>query len=172
MNLNYFFLIFIILLTISCRQGNTNTDTPQKCKYGAPRAIFLRETPGISNHSFSINQNEGIEKLRLDMGVDLTIIQSGCNNIRQEFQFLIPGKDFQGKEPAFWVAFATELLSTLGRLGPDYAGFSAYAQAIESIASEVKLAESFELQQSFYVSIDRVLGTDNATLVLTFSDQP
>lgn len=172
MNLNCYFLIFIILLTISCRQGNTNADTAQKCKYGAPKAIFFDETPGISNHSFSINQNEGTEKLRLDMGVDLTIIQSGCNNIRQEFQFLIPGKDFQAKEPAFWVVFATELLATLGRLGPDYAGFSAYAQAIESVASEIKLAETFELQQGFYVSIDRILGTENATLVLTFSNQP
>lgn len=169
MKYSHLLVLFFIILTFGCRQGVSHQSS--KCKYGAPQAIFNKGQAGIQQHRFQAQGNEATEEVLFSDGLELTLVQSGCNEIRQEFQFKLSG-DFQGKETDFWIDKTIELLRRLGGLGLNYSGFSDWARLLEDQKSEIKLAESTALQPGFYASIDRIVGKDNATLVLTLSDQP
>lgn len=163
-------LVFITSLTFACRRAD-NSSAQNNCKYGTPEAIFTENQPGIVAHSFQVAENEGVENLQFANGVALTLIQSGCDHIRQEFRFALPGMP-ESDVPAYWITQTINLLRMMGSFGSDYQVFSAWAQLIEERAEEIKLAESLELQQGFFMRIDRILSTDSATLVLTLSNVP
>lgn len=163
-------LVFITSLTFACRRAD-NSGEQTNCKYGAPEAIFQENQTGIASHRFKVVNNEGVEEIQFTNGVDLTLVQSGCDHIRQEFRFTLPGSP-ESDEPAYWIAQSIILLRMMGSFGPDYQVFSAWAQLIEAHAEEIKLTESLELQQGFYVRIDRILSANSATLVLTLSNVP
>lgn len=141
------------------------------CKYGQPTAIFNANQPGIQQHRFKTDGNEATEQVTFSDGLEMTLLQSGCNEIRQEFQFNLKG-NFQTQATDFWINQAVQLLKRLGGLGHHYSGFNQWAQLIETQAPMIKLAENTALQPGYYVHIDRILSADNATLVLTLSDTP
>lgn len=164
-----FLLVFLVLMTtLSCR--NTAKEGSD-CKYGSPRALFSPTQAGVQSHTFTAIKNEGTEQITFKDGLELTLLQSGCDHIRQEFQFTLAG-NFEKEQAVFWVEKAAELLKRLSSMSPDYQTFSAWSQAIEGQKGQIKLAESTELGQNFYVKIDRILNIQNATLVLTLSDKP
>ncbi len=167
MQKGYLLMIFILILTISCRQGGKSSD----CEYGSPTAIFNADQPGIQQHSFALQGNEAREEVIFSDGLELTLLQSGCDNIRQEFQFNLKG-NFSTQTPDFWITQAIQKLKRLGSMGYNYNGFSQWAQFIEAQKGNMKLAESTALEPGFYVQIDRILGVDNATLVLILSNTP
>ncbi|MFN7015042.1 MAG: hypothetical protein ACK4ON_12320 [Bacteroidia bacterium] len=138
------FIIFIIILTSSCRSGNKGND----CKYGKPTEIFNTNTPGIQQHNFKTQNNEAREEVVFTDGLALTLLQSGCNEIRQEFQFNLNG-DLRNQAPEFWINEAVRLLKRLGNMGFNYNGFTQWAQLIEAQQGNIKLAESIELQAGF-----------------------
>jgi len=160
-------LVFILILTVNCRRGANDSD----CKYGQPTAIFNESQPGIQSHTFSAANNTATEEVTFVDGLQLTLLQSGCNEIRQEFQFTLT-ENFQEQAPTFWIEQSIQYLRRLGSMGPAYSGFSTWAQIIEEQRENIKLAESTEIQPGFFVTIDRIIGANSATLVLTLSDTP
>ncbi len=177
----YSFLIFILILTIGCRpkalQQETDGTAPTSdsdtsdCAYGAPQPTFNPNTPGVLEHSFEGNRTEATERVKLQSGIVLTLFQTGCNDIRQEFRFELAG-NYQGQPVDFWVDETIRLLRSLSALGPDYSLFSPWADQIETRKTAFRLAESVELLQGFYAAIDRIEAPDNAILLLTLSDHP
>ena len=69
-------------------------------------------------------------------------------------------------------AATIQLFQRLNSLGPAYSGFGIWAQSITEQQDHIKLSEATALQQDFYITIDRILSAENATLVLILSDQP
>ncbi len=168
MNWKYLSLIFIVGLLVACR----NSPSESECKYGTPKAIFSATQQGIKTHQFvNPKKDAAVEQVTFDDSLQLTLLQSGCDHVRQEFQFILPG-DFINQKPEFWIELSIGLLRRLGSMGPDYAVFSAWAQSIESQKDAINLAENTALQQGFYVKIDRILADQSATLVLILSDEP
>lgn len=167
MKWNFLFFLFLTILTVACR----NSSSTNACKYGKPAAIFAAQQPGIQSHTFTAQGNEATEQVEFSDGLQMTLLQSGCNEIRQEFQFSLPG-NFQDKAPDFWIELSIKLMQRLGSLGPDYNGFTMWAQSVAEQRANIKLSEPAALQQGFYITIDRILSTENATLVLILSDQP
>jgi hypothetical protein len=163
--------IFIAMITSACGQSTSDHAENQDCKYGTPEALFGAEQPGVSAHSFTAKATEATERVTFSNGIRLTLLQSGCNHIRQEFRFeLSEVPEDAGQQ--FWIMRTVELLRMLSSAGPNYAAFATWADEIEQRRENIKLAESFAIQQGFYVRIDRIRSGDNATLVLTLSDQP
>jgi len=167
MKWNYPLLFLSILSTFACRNNSNTSD----CRYGKPTAIFAANQPGIQSHTFTERGNEATEQVIFSDSLQLTLLQSGCNQIRQEFQFNLPG-NFQDKTPDFWIELSIQLMQRLGSIGPDYGGFTMWAQTMVEQRKNIKLTEPVALQQGFYITIDRILSTENATLVLILSDQP
>jgi hypothetical protein len=160
-------LMIKLLLLIACQ----NSTGKSACKYGTPTPVFRAEQPSIQSHRFTAQGNEATEEVTFSDGLKLRLLQSGCNAIRQEFQFVLPG-NLQAQPADFWINTSIELLKKLGNLGLDYSAFNTWAQTIETQKEQLKLAESVALQPGFYVTIDRITRTENATLVLTLASQP
>lgn len=167
MKWRYLLLLFIINLTFACRNSSKTND----CRYGKPTPVFTADQPGIQSHTFHAQGIEATEQVIFSDSLQLTLLQSGCNEIRQEFQFNLPG-NFEDKAPDFWIELSIKLMQRLGNLGPNYNGFTMWAQSIAEQRANIKLAEPSALQQGFYITIDRILSEENATLVLILSDQP
>lgn len=168
MNPRYFVISCTIVSLMSCQNKGANQND---CKYGTPKAIFSSEQPSVQDHTFTALGNEGTEKVTFQDGLGLTLLQSGCNHIRQEFQFTING-NFEEQPSGFWIEKTMELLKRLSSMGLDYQVFGAWAEAIDSKKSDIKLTESTNLGAGFFVKIDRILNTQNATLVVILSDEP
>lgn len=163
--------IFTTILTLACQRSDSAADK-QRCRYGAPEALFAADQPGVAMHRFTGSQTEATEQVTFRSGLQLTLLQSGCDNIRQEFRFQLSGVPQEADHQSFWLEQAVVLLKSLGGLGPRYAALSTWADEIEQRQNEIKLAESFPIQQGFYVRIDRIRSADDATLVLILSDTP
>ncbi len=159
-----------LLLLLSCQNQSADAYFAD-CRYGKPEAIFSEELDGVVEHSFRLKPREGIEELRFESGKRLTIVQAGCDSIRQDFQFYLPGS-LPKADAEYWVGKAVEEFQQLGSIGPRYMMFSSWAQAIAARAETIQLTESTEIQPGFFVRIDRVVSQDHAMLMVTLSETP
>lgn len=166
MKCSYLFLLIFGILCSSCQQTRE-----KKCKYGKPEAIFSQTLPGVTLHVFSEFDQEAVERVVFKDSLEFTLTQSGCDHVRQLFEVKMLG-NYQNRAPIFWVLESLELLQRLSNMGPAFQTFAVWAQSIETIKEEIKLSESTQVQPGFFVKIDRVLSEQNATLVLTLSDEP
>ena len=160
----------LLMLSVACRNQGAEAYF-ENCKYGKPEAIFDASTPQIEEHSFKLRREEGIERIVFESGKELTIRQMGCDAIRQEFEFVLPGTYDKGSVRK-WVEITVQEFQSLANLGANYLMFSSWAQAISGSSEQINLAESVEIQPGFYVNIDRVIGQESTTLLVTLSEKP
>ena len=144
----------------------------ENCRYGKPVAIFEESLPGIAKHDFQLKAGEGIERVVFESGKELTIIQSGCDSIRQDFHFVFPDEKYANADPSFWIDTTVEEFRAFAGLGPQYLMFSSWAQSIASKKESIRLAQSEEIQPGFFVRIDRIVSSDHAILMVTLSEKP
>lgn len=164
-------IALLLIGVMGCQNGAKNGNNPNHCKYGEPVAIFDAKIPGISKHTFISKGQTGEETVKFDSGKELTLIQSGCNDIRQELQFNLPSIDFPN-DTDFWIQKAIMELTALSQLNKKLAAFSMWASMIQSQKSDIHLAESFALSNGFYVQIDRIPSSDHFLLIIVLSDHP
>lgn len=164
-------LVLLLACIMSCQNGGKNGGKGNDCKYGDPVAIFDDDTPGISKHTFVSKGQTGEEYVKFESGKELTLTQSGCNDIRQELQFRLPGVDFPN-DPDYWIQKAIIELTALSQINKKLAAFSMWASMIQSQKSDIHLAESFPLANGFYIQIDRIASSDHFLLILVLSDHP
>lgn len=170
MKINYLF--FCLVLLLSACEGNNQEEVPfANCKYGQPTAIFHDALPALTEHQFELKKTESVEKLVFNDSLELTLIQSGCDERKQEFQFKLNGP-YQDQPPSFWIEKTMDLLQKLGRLGPDYQVFSAWAEALSMQGDQIRLAQPTQVQPGFFVRIDKIVSQDHATLLLILSEKP
>lgn len=163
--------ILISLIFFSCGNKNQDSDDPfADCKFGKPEPVFSKEIPKINSHDFRLAGREGIEKVVFENGVHLEIFQSGCDAIRQEFQFTLAGNF--GKVPAdFWVLRAIEQFQYMGTLGEKFAAFSFWANAMQQSASRFALGQALEVQPGAFVTLDKIFSPDHTILIVVLSQQ-
>lgn len=167
----YFLLIMIFLLACNNTPPSTNDQSDKAfvdCKYGTPQAIFSTDLTQIKQHSFALTKNTGVEEILFADEKQLEIIQTGCNQISQEFRFKWSG-DFRDKEAAFWLASAINELYYLGRLSEKYMSFSMWAAAIEEKATNLQLGQFILLEGNFKIKIDKIVSSDQGVLILTLT---
>jgi hypothetical protein len=150
-------LSFIVMLA-AC--GDTGS---KKCPLGAPSAIFSPEVPGIEKHHFEAKDQDGLEEALLERGVYLRIYQSGCDQLRQEFQFQVPG-NYANFPDTMWMKEAVRQFYHLGNLSEQSAGLKMWASAIEGVRSDMRLGEPKQLDQNIFVQIDKIAGAEESTL--------
>lgn len=169
----YFRYIFLFLALI----GGNSCGHPAKqepfvdCRYGAPEPIFNPALASVSRHSFHIEKDKAVEELAFSDGLELTIFQTGCEFIRQEFRFRWEG-NFQGAPDDFWIGEAARVFNRLGQLGPEYLVYRNLAQTITENGGRMRLDESIKLQDGFYFQAKTILSADETNLSIIISEQP
>lgn len=149
--------ILLFALLFSCKSEQ------EKCKFGTPVAIFSDTMDMVETHNFEAKNQEGNENVVFKNDVELQLIQSGCNEVKQEFRFTIP--PLPEGDPN-WILVAAGLFDFLGSLSPDLAPFTFWGDAIGRAAADIKLGETKELEQGFSVKIDRIPSEEKNILTV------
>jgi len=161
-------LTFFSLFLIACG-GATKSKSNEPfgdCQYGAPKAIFNPQISKVNSHTFQLNPQSAIEKVKFDGGVALELIQSGCEKPKQEFQFTIPSntQEFTDED---WLTMGIDLLAFMGSLAPELQPFLLWQGALKDKVSQLKIGLPHELEQGFFVKMDKVAGADTGMLLMT-----
>jgi len=166
-------LIISTICTISLACGNDNPSSnehsvseKEACKYGAPTPIFSKELEKVTDHFFSVKGQKGVERVQFENGMQLELLQSGCNELLQSYQFAL-NKDLKGDDQ-FWIEKAIEQFRYLSTLSEDHLSFSMWAGAIGNGAAFISLGESFEPEPNTFIKIDKIPSNENILLVVTF----
>ena len=163
-------VVIVLLIFTAC--GNSGSEDPFKdCKYSKPEAIFKLPNDRILNHTFEVQGIEGLEEVVFTNQQSLTVIQSGCDYITQEFQIKLPG-NLRNQEYNFWINQSIGFFQFLGELGSQYLVFNAWSQAINELKDQIQLGAFQEIQPGYFVKIDRILSSDHAILMLTLTEKP
>jgi len=139
------------------------------CKY-KPAPIFEAGLPHITQYNFEKEGPQSLESLLLDNGVLLEIEQTICESSKQEYRFVVKG-DFSTFPDSLWLKEASRQLVFLSSFSPKQAPLKAWADVLEERRSDMRLGEDREVQPGVSVRIDKVVGPDQSTLILVFSQQ-
>lgn len=150
-------------LLISACQFNSG-----KCKFGDPTAIFSDTMKMIKKHHFEIREKIGIELASFSNGMMLEVEQSGCNDIRQQFTFILPG-DFSKSDDAFFKTLAAKNFRLLADSSPKLYPFTGWADAIDAVKDRLKLAEPIDVEKGTTVRIDKIVNNQQTMLVVQLS---
>lgn len=155
--------LVISLCVFACQDSQSG-----KCKFGDPTAMFSDTMVAVKKHHFEIKDKTGIELAAFKSGMMLEVEQSGCNDIHQQFTFILPG-DFSKTDDAFWKTLAVKNFRLLSDASPRLTGFNNWADAIERVLPQLKLAEPIEIDKGIQVRIDKILSQNQGMLVVQLS---
>jgi hypothetical protein len=160
-----------LFMVFSCANSETKT-----CKSSLPRAIFTNSMPTVKKHYFELKkektgENVGVEMVAFENKLLLEIEQSGCNDILQQFSFIMFGKFPEQSDDEIWKTLAIRHFRDLAKISPELTAFNGWADAIESVKKDLKLGEVTKVGEGFNVRIDKLLSADKATLVVRFSQK-
>lgn len=161
-----FTLISAFIMACGSETKSTSDKPFGDCQYGAPKAVFNAQIPKIKTHIFQLNSKSAVEKVQFDGGVSLELIQSGCEKPKQEFQFTIPSNT-QAFTDGDWLSMGIDLFAYMGNLAPELQPFLLWQGALKDKMNQLKIGLPHELEQGFFVKIDKVAGADSGLLLMT-----
>lgn len=159
-------LLLLLALSACQNAGNKETDCQTK-----PQAMLREGMRGVAEHQFEVKGIESEEFVKFANGKTLTILQSGCEKIRQEFRFELKEKPSQD-DAAFWTDQAILNLAALAVLDPQLMPLSNWVMMIRAQKDDIRLAETKALEGGFYTKIDRITSNDRVYLIITLSNYP
>lgn len=157
MNKSLFYFLIISVLSLSIIACNSGEQGDVPCKYGKPSPILAEDVVGVSQYEFTATDSSGRETalitdtLLATSAMRFTLVQSGCEKMKQEFRFELPQTDYTMQPDSFFVQRAAEGLRVLSEKSP-----STSQSFIPNFA--------FELYASAgNVSLNKVLAVDSKT---------
>ncbi len=165
------FVLTLGLLLLACgsetatSENNKNTK-PENCKYGSPTPIFSSGLAKVNEHFFSVDGQKGVEKVKFENGVDLELLQGGCNELVQSYQFSF-GQEVDG-DNKFWITQAIEQFRYLSTLSENHISFKLWADAIENASAMISIGEAFEPEPNTFIKIDKIPSGEKTILIVTF----
>lgn len=164
-HLSFLFCLIGLCFCLSCADKSTNTKNVN-CPTPPPEAIFKKDLSGISGHHFSIKGRDSEESLTFADSSAVTIFQSGCEKIAQEYRFTLPPSPDKSS-----VNLAVERLTYLTRLGPDYMTFGGWANAIASLEKEFASNSAVQVEPGFFVGLDKLDTKERTILIIKLFEQ-
>jgi len=163
-------LLFLLVLSWACSSDNSD-DLFIDCRYSAPESIFTNALSGVEQHEFFLDKMIGEESLIFSDGSRLRLRQSGCDYLKQEFEYVSPEFDRQ-KSIAFWFEESIALLQRISELGPEYISYRQWAKAMEEKARSFEMDKNVKLGDGYYAKVSRQNARGAAILLLTLSEKP
>jgi len=156
---------YIILLAfavcMACTDNSPNKQS-EDCLAPHPEAIFKKEVEGITNHQFKLSGRDSEETIHFIDSTAVTIYQSGCDKITQEYRFSLPPSSRRSNK----AVLAVDRLNYMARLGPDYMTFGGWAKAIEGLQEEFAQNNTAQVGPGFFVSLDKLDSKDRSILII------
>jgi len=159
-------LLAILLLSLgSCQNGQSKDDCKTK-----PQAMLQAGMRGVAEHHFEAKGTDSEEQVKFANGKTLTILQSGCEQVRQEFRFELKETPPADANDKFWVDQTILNLAALAVLDPQLMPLGNWVMMIRAQKDNLRLAETKALEGGFYTKIDRITSDDRVYLVIVLSN--
>ena len=165
---NIYTILFIASLAFfACKEKAKTSDKPfAGCKCGAPEPIFKEGgAEAIADRNFTMTKTSAVENVVFKNGTELEVVQTGCDEIIQEFTFFYK-TDMSAQNDEFWKIKAIEEFNTIASLSARYQPFGIWATAIRVAAPQMKLGQANELEKDFFVTIEKVNGGQRTQLIV------
>jgi hypothetical protein len=142
-----------VLLYAGCLAVLTNCDNTPKCRYGVPKALLPDKMEGMVKHDAKMEGQNGLERAKFSDGSALEILQSGCDELHQEFRFLSPAPfpDSMGLG-----SLAATQFYTLARRDERLAAFEQWAQLFQSVDSMAMPGQVLQVEKGMAVKLDKI----------------
>ncbi len=163
--MKYLTHLFFLLLIACGSPESTDTTGFANCRYGTPKAIFSKNTPLVSSHTFEAGSHAATETVFFDADIKLELTQSGCEKPKQIFEFTIPGNSKQYTSEN-WVDMALTQLTFIGNLEESLQPLLFWSAALKKQKETIKLGAPTALEQGFFARIDKVGGERSGILII------
>jgi hypothetical protein len=165
----YYRILLLVISSLALSFCKNKSDKPfANCKCGAPRPVFNEALPEyIAGRSFSITNTSGVENIKFKNGTALQIVQTGCNDIKQEFSFSYNDSKFLAYSDAQWIQNAIDEFLRIGSFSDNFSPFKLWGEAILAYKDTFKIAEDKELQKGFFIKIEKIISGNEATMIVT-----
>ncbi|MFK7808440.1 MAG: hypothetical protein AB8F74_11615 [Saprospiraceae bacterium] len=130
-------------------------------------AVFEGSYAKIDSQHWELKGMDGIEQVWFENGMQLELLQQGCDKVKQTFHFKLPGA-FDNEED--WVKLSASQFEYLGAISEKHFELGIWGQAIQQHASSLSIGQKVELQPGFSVKIDKISGSDYAVLMVELSE--
>ncbi len=111
--MKYFFAFLLLTVFVLC--GRAQTTQSDDCVRAIPEPIIKKQV--FPKTSFTLVKNKsypfeaiGYEKVQIENNLNMTIINSGCENYTLTFQFELGGLSHKIEDTKFWYKKAVELM--------------------------------------------------------------
>lgn len=156
------FICWVTLLLVACQNdGRPSND----CPLGEPTPIYSSDLSFVKRHAFEKTGQTSEEQVVFADNLHLTIRQSGCEAIRQDYIFLLP--PLPEAETQFWVEKSIELFGQLASYSENFYSFNQWAYKINEFKTDFRLTEPFEVAPNIYIKIDRIPAQEETQLIIT-----
>jgi hypothetical protein len=162
----YFFLLTLLVSIISCMGNNQ----PKTCLYKPPVAIFSG-IDSFENHSFELKGQNAVERISIPkMNMDIELFQSGCDDLEQEFRFILYEAYPLNTPPDVCAMHIAGILYILSQESPQKLGlFQQWAETIKANAKSFKYNERTGFFDSeISAQIDKMHQPESAVLSIVF----
>lgn len=163
--------LLILLVFIWGCSSDSSDDLFIDCRYTAPESIFSNSLPAVQQHEFFLDKMVGEESMHFSDGTHLLLRQSGCDYLKQEFEWADPTYGGQ-KSIAFWFEESIHLLHRISELGPEYITYRRWATAMEEKVRSFKMDKTVKLADGYYAKVSKENKRGAAILLLTLSEKP
>lgn len=130
-----------------------------------PSAIFSDTMAIVLHHAFEYEGQESLEEVELKNEVRVSVFQSGCKAIRQEFRISRKGDFLDMPDPA-WVVNAYQTLGGLSIASPALGGLETYARSIAQGKESIRLGQAFQPEPGLHITVDKIASRDEGTLIV------
>jgi|GEM_PF-2481000 len=162
MNLNYFLLFGLVCTVLSC------SSEPKKCRYGSAEPIFDSSYEKVVEHNFNQKGQLTFENIIFVNKMELEIQQSGCDSIRQVFKFKIP-ENVRNEKADYFKEMTIQFFGYLSLVSDKHFSLHHLGKVVSQHFDVIKLGKPFMMQENYYLKIDRIIGVNNAILIVELS---
>ena len=121
--------------------------------------------PNVIQHRFEGSTQTSTERIRLANGTELTVEQSGCDQLTQLFQFELPIDTLSLRSRTIGV------FRMMGTQHPDLTTFGLFANAMDDVLPpEVVRNQPYELQPGMNFSVDELTSSEKQVLRVRFTN--
>ncbi len=152
-------VVLLVSFIFACKSG-------EDCKNGDPVAMFDSDNPNLLSHQYEAKSQSSVETIKYKMGTELEIWQSGCENLKQEFQFKIYRTPHIETNP---FDLAVLQLLQMSKTQESLQSFAEWARVIEMNKDVFEVGVLNEFENAVGIKVDMVEGPDFTTLLLELS---
>jgi hypothetical protein len=170
MKMNRIAIFILIISAFACKNTENKGFSWADCKFGKPEPIFGENNlPGVKSKTFAITKEEGLEVVNFSdsLKTELSIRQSGCDELQQEFTFTYNGKAFSRWDDEKWIQQTALEFIKFSKMSPRLYPYSNWAKAVFEQHDSLRIGEVRELAPGHSMKINKMAQDNQGQMTVT-----